>query len=93
MLFTKADVEDALRTLVEELADVGTTGTIRVLGGAAVLLQVGREALTEDIDALHPPTRDFANAVKRIGDARNWPSTWLNDAVKMYVSHQDTDAD
>ena len=24
----------------------------------------------------------WPNAAKRVGDARNWPETWLNDAVK-----------
>jgi hypothetical protein len=54
---------------------------------------VGREALTLDIDALLPSTLGFAEVVKRVGDANGWPATWLNDAVKMYVSHYDTDAD
>lgn len=93
MLFSKEDVEKALRALVEELVASGIAITIQIVGGAAVALQVEREALTDDIDALHRPTDGFTAVVKRLGDARNWPETWLNDAVKMYASHYDTVAD
>ena len=56
-------------------------------------LRVAREALTGDIDALPPVSPEFAAAVVRVGDARGWPSTWLNNAVKMYVSLHDTEVD
>jgi hypothetical protein len=57
-----------------------------------VALQVGREAVTSDIDALYASSPEVKAAVERIAEARNWPPTWLNDAVKLYVSHH-TDAD
>ena len=81
MLFTGADVEEALRELVSELVDAGAEATIRIVGGAAVALQVGREALTGDIDALDASSPEVKAAVKRIADAKNWPKTWLNDAT------------
>jgi len=93
VLFSKEDVDDALRALVDELVAAGVGATIDVVGGAAVSLQVGREALTGDIDAPYPVTPAFTDAARRVGAARNWPVTWLNDAVKMYVSHYDTASD
>lgn len=77
MLFSKDDVERGLRALAGELAADGVVAQIRVLGGAAVALQVGREALTLDIDAPLPSTPGFAKVVKRVGDANGWPATWL----------------
>ena len=76
----------------ELLAD-GAEATIGVVGGAAVALQVGREAVTSDIDALYSSSPEVKAAVERIAEARNWPRTWLNDAVKMYVSHYDDAGD
>jgi hypothetical protein len=87
VLFSREDVVASLHAPAEELVAAGVTGTIRVLGGAAVSLQVGRGALTGDIDALHPQTPGFADAVRRVAAARGWPVTWINDAVAMYVSH------
>lgn len=93
MLFSRRDVEEALDALVAELVTEGAEATIRIVGGAAVALQVGREATTGDIDALHASSPAVRAAVQRIADARNWPMTWLNDAVKMYASHHDTEDD
>ena len=92
-LFSREDVDEALSSLVGELDAAGVTGAISLVGGAAVALQVAREALTGDIDALYPVSPVFAAAVVRVGDARGWRPTWLNNAVKMYVSHYDTEAD
>ena len=92
-LFSVDDVRGALRELAQDLRDAGIPARIQVVGGAAVALQVGREALTRDVDALHPPTREFADIVQRIADRRGWPDSWLNDAVRGFVSHHDTDGD
>lgn len=54
------------------------------------MLRVDRETLTNDIDALHATTTDVRVAIARVADVKGWPSTWINDAVKMWVSHYDT---
>jgi hypothetical protein len=90
---TRQDVEDALRDLVAELVVAGIEATVRVVGGAAVAQRVHRPVLTDDIDALHHTSPEFTEAVQRVAKARNWPDTWLNDGVKMFESHFDTDAD
>jgi hypothetical protein len=51
-LFTSGDVRQGLRELAQELRAVGMPAKVQVVGGAAVALQVGREALTRDVDAL-----------------------------------------
>ena len=90
MLCSREDVDEALQALVNELAAAGVPATIDVVGGAVASLQVEREALTQDIDALHPATSGFTDTVAHVGAARGWPDTWLNDAVTKYVSHFDT---
>ena len=92
-LFEKGDIEEALRALVGELVEAGAEAKIKVVGAAAISRQVGREAATSDIDALYGSSTEVKAAVERMAEARNWSPTWLNDAVKMYISHRTTDAD
>jgi len=93
VLFSKEELEEALNALVAELVAAGAEAKIQIVGGAAVALQVGREALTGDVDALGASSPPVKAAAKRMADARNWPETWLNDAVNMYISHYDSEAD
>jgi hypothetical protein len=93
VLFSNDDIEAGLRALVTELVSVGAESTIRVVGGAAVALQVGREGLTQDIDTLHTPSPAVREAAQRVALARGWPESWLNDNAKMYDSHFHNDGD
>jgi hypothetical protein len=89
-LFSADDVRDALRELAQELRFANLPATIDVVGGAAVAIQIGREALTRDVDALHPPSQEFTDVAHLIAARRGWPLNWLNDAVKGFVSHFDS---
>lgn len=93
MLFTRGDIEDGLRALVDELAAVGATSRIQVVGGAAIILRLEREVLTSDVDTLQCSTSGVQRAVERVAQAKQWPATWLNDAAQMWASHYDTDGD
>lgn len=93
MLFTPEELRAALRLLVAELANAGVEVRIKVVGAAAVTLQVGRDALTGDIDTLHAPSVGLDEVVARIAAAKNWPANWVNDAVKMFASNYDSDDD
>ena len=88
MLFTKADVEEGLVALVDELVASGVSSAIYVVGGAAIMLHVERETLTNDVDVLHSST-EIQSAVRSVGAAKRWPDTWLNDAAKMWASNYD----
>jgi len=88
-LFSANDVRNALRELAQELRLMSVPATIHVMGGAAVAIQVGREVLTRDVDALHPSSQEFTDVVHLIAVRRGWPLNWLNDAVKGFVSHFD----
>lgn len=91
--FSPDDVRRALDELVDELVARGASTHIRVVGGAGVMIQAGREALTRDIDALYPPSHHIDEAIRAVARSNNWPVAWLNDAVKMYASDVDNDDD
>jgi hypothetical protein len=92
-LFSVDDVRRGLLSLAVELDEAGATTSLSVIGGAAVALQVGREALTQDIDATYPPSDLVAEIVRRIAQRNDWPDDWFNDAAKGFVSHFDTASD
>ncbi|MGH8995528.1 MAG: DUF6036 family nucleotidyltransferase [Acidimicrobiales bacterium] len=93
VLFSPEELDDALTLLVAELVAVGVEARFQIVGAAAVTLQVGREALTRDIDALYASTPELDEVIKRIARVKNWPDTWINNAVQMFVSHYDTQSD
>jgi hypothetical protein len=93
VLFTKAEIEEGLLALADELDTSGVATTICVVGGSAIILHVDRQVLTNDVDALYSSSPEFESAVRKVSEAKRWPETWLNDAVKMWASHYDTDAD
>jgi hypothetical protein len=92
VLFTKAEVQEGLLALVDELVASGVTSAIYVVGGAAIMLHVEREALTNDVDVLYT-SAEIQASVRSVGAAKRWPETWLNDAAKMWASHYDGDDD
>jgi chemotaxis receptor (MCP) glutamine deamidase CheD len=54
-LFSPDTVRRGLKALVDELAARGASLNIKVVGGAAVMIQAGRETLSQDVDALYSP--------------------------------------
>lgn len=92
-LFSPDDVREGLEALVDELVERGSTSHIQVVGGAAMMIQANRETLSRDIDALYSPSADIAEAIHSVAVKRNWPETWLNDAVKIFASHFDEPED
>ena len=66
LLFSPETVRQTLRDLAEELQEAGVPTKIEVVGGAAVALQVGRDALTRDIDALFVPSEALTEVTSRM---------------------------
>ena len=88
-LFTLDDVRRGLETLADYLTQKHHVVDIRIVGGAAVMIRVGRDVLTRDIDALFSSSPVIDEGIRRIAVENFWPDTWLNDAVKMFASHFD----
>ncbi len=87
------DVRKGLEALVSELEAKGASSTIYIVGGAAVMIQAGREALSRDVDAFFTPTSALVDAISVVAQKMNWPGDWLNNAVNMFASHHDTNED
>jgi hypothetical protein len=85
-LFERGDIERLLGVLAHRLADAGVTGTISIVGGAAISLEylVERDATT-DIDAILPQHPLVSTVIQEIADEEALNSDWVNDAVTAYV--------
>lgn len=72
--------------LNRELADAGESATIFVFGGAALILSVNRDRVTQDIDAVFSTPSQVRQAVKKVAAANGLDDDWLNDAGKGYLN-------
>ena len=61
-------------------------GHVQLAGGAVMCLAFNARASTRDVDALFRPSVEVLDAALRVASKQKVPETWLNDAVKGYVS-------
>ncbi len=61
-------------------------GHVQLAGGAVMCLAFNARASTRDVDALFKPSVEVLDAALRVASKQKVPDTWLNDAVKGYVS-------
>jgi hypothetical protein len=91
---TRETIETAFTELGTAAVGAGKCVDIAVYGGAAMVLAFPARPATKDIDAVALDEGEFLRqAVKQIGEARNWPQGWLNDAVKGFLSPRQRDPD
>lgn len=83
---TKADIKRLLVLLNAELAAGEVRGEVYLVGGAVMCLALDARAATRDVDAWFQPAAAIRAAAARVAARAAVPDTWLNDAVKAYLS-------
>ena len=83
---TKADIQRCFRLLNDELAAIETHGEVYLVGGAVMCLALDARPATRDVDALFRPSKQVREAAARVAVKAGIPESWLNDAVKAYLS-------
>jgi len=87
---TKADIERLFGLLNADLGAHHQDGEVFLVGGAVMCLVFGAREATKDVDALFKPAKLLREAAARVALKAGMDDTWLNDAVKGYLSPRGT---
>jgi hypothetical protein len=87
---TQENLENAFQALGMKARAAQKLVEIAVYGGSALVLTLPGRVATKDVDAVvHSDASWLRQAVADIAVERGWPSDWLNDGVKGWLSQRD----
>jgi hypothetical protein len=84
--FNREKMTEYLSLLNDELREIGVTGEICIVGGAAMILAFGSRESTRDIDALLIAPSEIRLAAAKVAEQNGLPPNWLNDGAKGFAS-------
>lgn len=85
-LFKKEDIERLVRILATRLNEAAITGSISLVGGAALSTNYLHDRhSTSDIDALFPRHPDIARIIEEMSLEEGLEADWINDAAIAWV--------
>jgi hypothetical protein len=83
---SKSEILRLFDLLDRELSAADVCAELYLVGGAVMCLALGARAATRDVDALFKPTAEVRRAAARVAVKADVPDSWLNDAVKGWLS-------
>jgi hypothetical protein len=83
---SSGEIRRLLTLLEADLAARGVDGEVYLVGGAVMCLAFNAREATTDVDALFEPAKVIREAAARVAVAAGLDASWLNDAVKGYLS-------
>jgi hypothetical protein len=86
LTLTAERIDQLLRALDVELRREEVVGELYVVGGAVLCLALQARPSTRDVDGYFEPPQVIRRAAVRIARDHDVPESWLNDAVKGYLS-------
>lgn len=89
-MLTANDLHNAFMELGTRARSEGKVIDLAIYGGSALMLASNFRVATQDVDAVVDEGSQewLARLAEEIARARNWPSDWLNDGVRTYLSPQ-----
>ena len=85
---SRADILRLLHALNDELKAAGVEGRVNLAGGAVMCLAFNARPSTRDVDATFEPSAAVLEAALRVAAREGVRESWLNDAVKGYLSER-----
>lgn len=88
--FDRAALEKAFERIGQMAVAAGKIVEISIYGGSALVLTLNHRPATRDVDAVFERDRAFVRrATETVASEFGWPSDWLNDSVKGFLSRAD----
>ena len=86
-MLSAKDLHDAFMELGTLARSEGKVIDLAIYGGSALMLASNFRVATQDVDAVAEVGQDtIARLAEEISRSRGWPSDWLNDGVRTYLS-------
>lgn len=88
-MLTAQDLHDAFMELGSRAQREGKVIDLAIYGGSALMLASNFRVTTQDVDAVVEGDQEMITRLAEdIARARSWPTDWLNDGVRTYLSPQ-----